>query len=1385
MSYFEFNVPIQRDDLLQRQQGRQYYVRNLVDAGQVKSSVHELTVAFSADRVEFVLDKFDLLFSALVHFHSLKVADREQIWELIVKGYGYLTSDITNILELDVIDSEVRCKYMNLLKMATYLLCQMADQFESAIKPTVTGISDKGRDRGKTGSSNDSGWDNQRLRLLRSLYCALQLQLRLLWDPPSVDEEFVNLIGNVCYRFLERPLVAQAKQKPLRESVAQVLATLVRSYDHSHCCSIKIVQLLQQYEHTATILAQAVCSIAEQCGSGGLVADIVRELAAIDSNEWSREGAAVRHYAEFLSQLASLSPQLLLNNICLLVGHLDGECYAMRNAVLSMLGDMVSTVLTGEQLDLKQKKLRDQFLDHLRDHIHDVNAFVRTKSLQIWRKLCLDGAVPLRHQGAVLSRAVGRLSDKSSNVRKASLQLLTAFLQMNPFAAKLPVAELESQYLAERQKLEALGGKEDVEERGKHDEDDSDDDDDEEEGDDEGEEIDEEQNCDDPGRALDKAKHILVALLKTTLSDEECEKELAESRQRLLQSLVGHEDTDAMEMIMEQPQLIPGYSQRLAAVTGESEQTPTSINIDQLVALFNTMSAGATDGGGTQQSAARAQIDKQKMIVMYFKDSVQFARVIDSSISLVCNFLNSGQISDILEAVSFFVTAFEFGLLKAMVGVRGMLSLIWSRETSVREAVVSAYRRLYVPNSDNARSRASGLVSNLAALCSDASVGELAALEELVTQLSACGDLDDECVQLLWQRFTRSLADTQLTDSLAALTILSMAANREPSIVSSNVDVLIEYGLKPINGKPLHLPTVRQTCAAFLKMAPAKVKPDSPSPSQRLSSSHALFPLLSDILVDSMTRDDSNEYSPMSIAAIDVIFQLCDQPGDVVDDVLRRLMDVVRTAPITPTSDSSASHALLLARLLCVCGHSALAQLGFLDVHVFAELKRRHRLREEGAHGGTGDGAKRRHTGVKRLSQEGDGVEDEGLTGAVADDLEAERISDVCENHIVTGSGILAQLLPLMVEINTHPESYTDARLRASAALALCKYMTVSSIVCEQNLQLLFTILELSEDDGIKANIIIALGDMTFRFPNLIEPWTSRIYSRLRDESVSVRQTTLTVLTHLILNDMVKVKGQISDVALRIIDPVDNIKLRARAFFAELASKGNSLYNVMADIISRLSDAEASVAEHDFQTILKFILGLIQKDRQLESLVEKLCLRFTGAVSERLWRDLAFCLSLLNFSERCVKKLSENFSCFSDKLHEKEVYDHFVKIIANAKKTVKSADSRAVIDELESRLSEAHRKASEDNATVTNAAKVTARSHIPSKAAKVDGDCDNTDSEPRPAVKCLTPRRSVFSEQKLRRTRSIVPSQSDSDSEGVVEAPQSPPRRSTRRTRQR
>lgn len=78
----------------------------------------------------------------------------------------------------------------------------------------------------------------------------------------------------------------------------------------------------------------------------------------------------------------------------------------MRNAVLSVMGELLVQQLSSESTDDAMKKTRDQYLDLLevltyyvcmyinitlyivQEHLFDTNAFVRSKVLQVWKQLC-------------------------------------------------------------------------------------------------------------------------------------------------------------------------------------------------------------------------------------------------------------------------------------------------------------------------------------------------------------------------------------------------------------------------------------------------------------------------------------------------------------------------------------------------------------------------------------------------------------------------------------------------------------------------------------------------------------------------------------------------------------------------------------------------------------------------------------------------------------------------------------------------------------------------------------------------------------------------------------------------------------------------------------
>lgn len=71
------------------------------------------------------------------------------------------------------------------------------------------------------------------------------------------------------------------------------------------------------------------------------------------------------------------------------------------------------------------------------------------------------------------------------------------------------------------------------------------------------------------------------------------------------------------------------------------------------------------------------------------------------------------------------------------------------------------------------------------------------------------------------------------------------------------------------------------------------------------------------------------------------------------------------------------------------------------------------------------------------------------------------------------------------------------------------------------------------------------------------------------------------------MREMVRVRGQISELALCIVDKDSQIRQDAKQFFKALSQKGNALYNVMPDILSRLTDPDLDINEPDFQEILK------------------------------------------------------------------------------------------------------------------------------------------------------------------------------------------------------
>ncbi|KAF9536741.1 hypothetical protein CPC08DRAFT_771461 [Agrocybe pediades] len=134
-------------------------------------------------------------------------------------------------------------------------------------------------------------------------------------------------------------------------------------------------------------------------------------------------------------------------------------------------------------------------------------------------------------------------------------------------------------------------------------------------------------------------------------------------------------------------------------------------------------------------------------------------------------------------------------------------------------------------------------------------------------------------------------------------------------------------------------------------------------------------------------------------------------------------------------------------------------------------------------------------------------------------------------------------------------------------------------------------------------------------------------------------------------------------------------------------------------LISHLSTGDHAVEEEVFQSTLRYIFTFIEKEKQAESIVEKLCQRFRLTEDPRQWRDIAFCLSLLPFkSERSVKKLIEGLQFYRDKLHEPVVFERFTEILAKARSNKSKDKPDSELNEFEKILEEHKAQGQEDQA---------------------------------------------------------------------------------------
>ncbi|KAH9074289.1 non-SMC mitotic condensation complex subunit 1-domain-containing protein [Lactarius deliciosus] len=1265
-------------------------------------------------------DTFDVLRSFLKYADAVPGILMSKLLDVITSGFAAEVDAAAQ--DIDHEDQQTCAAHKGPIEMYAFLLnwsARSAEKVNGPVEDAPAAAAPAKSRKGRGGKAAQPraaaknrapewSWKDQIVPMLTLISKVLKLKTSKIWTASGERDTFIGCLTAPAYHITENE--QYMKSQPIKLGIYKVICLAVKHHGHGPAAQTTIMQSLQYYEHLSEPMAECLHVLLREFDHAQLGDEILREIAAKSFSAQDTKGP--RHFSRFLTQFAEWAPRAVLKQISLLLSQLDSESYPMRMAIVEIIGHLIRELACSEDLasdaHQTQKQLNGLY-DLLLERTLDLASYVRSKVFTVLSRLC-DLPVKFPKQRLAITRAaVAALEDKVAGVRKNATALIVKLIVTHPYGLMhgglLGMQEWEERYREVVQELQKTEKALDDTLAG----------------------ADAEGEAGDGGDSSSSSKKKK----RSRRRSKDAEDAMDVDEEDDADSIMDDDDEEEAEPSRAEEGDVKGEGE--GASSSSSKQKPKGGRKSELDM------AALTD-----EQAALAALESNQLLHLrlrkrYYSEALNFIRQVEEAAQLIFQLLGSTHKTEVLESMEFFRVAHEYQLDSAEIGIKKMLHLIWSKDNSsmsedgkelkgVRSRLLECYRSLYfdpLPDMEP-KQQVNRISKNMIELTYDATLAELTSLEEMMRYMMDDDQIHSDVVNKLWQVYSseRPLPKQQRR---GAIIIIGMLALARRSVVQDRVDVLLKIGLGPMGKADLIL--AKYTCVALQRLngSVKKVKGSLLDKSVRLDMDSPVFRKLQEA-IEHPCR--SREWFALSEQAINTVYALGDRPEALSNTIIRNLtrrafrrrppteedptapdldaMDEDRpqsTQPLISTMPGSTQggggggtaakksddtgDAFELSQLLFVVGHVAIKHIVYLEL-VEREWKRQKQekeLAEKLARGAENDNASK------------DGEELDQVAGNAEDEI-GDRIAAVRETELLYGpDSLLALYGPLLVRICGRPDQFKNPTLRAVATLSFSKFLCVSSNFCDANHHLLFRILETSKDANIRSNIAIALGDVAVSFSTIVDENSDELYRGLSDTDLVVKKNTLMVLTHLILNGMIKVKGQLGEMAKCLEDEEPRIADLAKLFFTDLSTKDNAIYNNLPDVISHLSVGEHAMDEEGFQRTMRYIFTFIEKEKQAESIVEKLCQRFRLSEDTRQWRDIAFCLSLLPFkSERSVKKLVEGLPFYRDKLHEEGVYARFQEILVKARSNKAANKPDSELNEFETALDENRRQGAEDQA---------------------------------------------------------------------------------------
>ena len=554
---------------------------------------------------------------------------------------------------------------------------------------------------------------------------------------------------------------------------------------------------------------------------------IVQKFLRMLTQQEITNGKLIKNITVLFPLLPSLIPDDKMRLPSWINVLLDNNDYNLRNAVIECY-----TQILIEQAN-------DQLFDSLTERLHDINSFVRGKTLQMWQVLVEEHAIPLERFNKLTENVIERLNDKTSTVRKNAIGLLQSMLMNNPYSVVLK-RELFLEKMEQTNELLNETIKKPLME------------------------------------AIEKKKKDEQKQKEKKMEEEISDIERSEDHQSTEEKMEEENDENEKENDEENnDELIEVIKNNLMQDDEDenNDDDEFAVPMDQIKTLF--------EGTGFQHIADEELVETKKREVLknfikWLMNSIEFIDLFESSLEAIDKILEFNTSVDIKEAIKFFGTVAKCKIAKGVSCLKRTLELLFNKQVQNVETII-------VESVQNALCQESpqNTVNNLLIITNNSNIGEEMCLKRLIELLVQRNVIGQQEVDYLWSYVVEKLPMGGELESLTALSVLSFIAYADFNLVYPKLHVLSSVCFKEDQ-----LPTyVYRGCQVLLRMFQGNQTPHSDHQLERIS--------IKDPLITQIIKCLDNNYGPntwISLIQIvlDVVYISVDHPNEIAEELLKR-----------------------------------------------------------------------------------------------------------------------------------------------------------------------------------------------------------------------------------------------------------------------------------------------------------------------------------------------------------------------------------------------------------------------------------------------------------------------------------------------------------------